>query len=185
MAPGQGVALPATRRPGDAVTPERWQRVKRLFEAALERTPTTRPEFLAGAAADDPTLAAEVLALLASEQKAGDFLSGTPDHALGAVVEPPPPLRLDGRRLGPYRLLAEIGRGGMGTVYRAIRADDQYQKQVAVKVISGWTSAFVRDRFRTERQILANLDHPNIARLIDGGTTEEGWPYLVMEHVEG
>ena len=167
------------------MTPERWQRVKRLFEAALERTPTTRPEFLAGAAADDPTLVAEVLALFASEQRAGAFLSGTPDRDAGSALDAPSAFRLEGRRLGPYRLLAEIGRGGMGTVYRAVRADDQYEKQVAVKVISGWVSAFVRERFRTERQILANLDHPNIARLIDGGTTEEGWPYLVMEYVEG
>jgi serine/threonine-protein kinase len=89
------------------------------------------------------------------------------------------------RRIGPYRVIREIGRGGMGTVYLAARDDDQYQKRVAIKVVRGLDSAAVVRHFRRERQILAGLEHPNIARLLDGGTTDDGLPYLVMQHVEG
>jgi non-specific serine/threonine protein kinase/serine/threonine-protein kinase len=91
-----------------------------------------------------------------------------------------------GRRVGPYELVREIGRGGMGAVYLATRADDEYRKQVAVKVIrSNHDPEFIRQRFQHERQILADLEHPNIARLIDGGSTKEGLPYFVMEYVDG
>ena len=91
-----------------------------------------------------------------------------------------------GKHIGQYQLVEEIGSGGMGEVYRAIRADDEYQKQVAIKLIrTGQDSAHVVRRFRNERQILASFDHPNIARLLDGGTTREGLPYFVMELVEG
>ena len=90
------------------------------------------------------------------------------------------------RPIGPYRILRELGHGGMGTVYLAARADEQFQKRVALKVIrSGADSAVVVSHFKRERQILASLDHPNIAGLLDGGTTDEGLPYLVMEYVEG
>ena len=88
--------------------------------------------------------------------------------------------------VGPYRIIREIGRGGMGTVYLAVRDDDQYKKQVAIKLVRrGMDTDFIVDRFRHERQILASLDHPNIARLLDGGTTEDGLPYFVMEYIEG
>jgi eukaryotic-like serine/threonine-protein kinase len=91
-----------------------------------------------------------------------------------------------GRRLGTYEIVEQIGEGGMGEVYRAIRADDQYHKQVAIKLVrASQNSDFVIRRFKNERQILATLDHPNIARLLDGGTTEEGIPYFVMELIEG
>ena len=91
-----------------------------------------------------------------------------------------------GGRIGPYQVVTEIGRGGMGAVYLAVRADDQYHKRVAIKLVKkGMDSEDILARFRHERQILANLDHPNIARLLDGGTTEEGVPYFVMEHIEG
>lgn len=93
---------------------------------------------------------------------------------------------LAGRRFGAYRLVAEIGGGGMGQVYRAFRADDEYRQEVAIKVVrAGFDSEFVAQRLRTERQILASLAHPNIARLLDGGTTEDGVPYLVMELIDG
>src|SRR5262245_35089982 len=93
---------------------------------------------------------------------------------------------LAGCRIGPYKLIREIARGGMGAVYLAARADEEYRKQVAIKIVKRGmdTEAIVR-RFRKERQILAGLDHPNIARLLDGGTTEDGLPYFVMEYVEG
>ncbi len=88
--------------------------------------------------------------------------------------------------MGVYQILEEIGHGGMGAVYRAARVDGQYEKQVAVKLVrGGYDTSSVLERFRHERQILATLDHPNIARLLDGGTTEDGVPYLVMELIEG
>ena len=91
-----------------------------------------------------------------------------------------------GQRIGPYKVIREIAHGGMGAVYLAFRADDEYQKQVAIKLIKrGMDTDLIIRRFRNERQILANLDHPNIARLIDGGTTEDGLPYFIMDHVEG
>ena len=90
----------------------------------------------------------------------------------------------EGKRIGAYRLLGVIGRGGMGVVYRAVRDDDEYHKQVAIKV-ANWTSEELRQRFLHERQILATFEHPNIARLMDGGTTEDGSPYVVMEFVTG
>ncbi|HXS26394.1 MAG TPA: serine/threonine-protein kinase [Steroidobacteraceae bacterium] len=107
-----------------------------------------------------------------------------PEAATGQPT--PPPDRLEGRRIGAYRILAEIGGGGMGRVYRAVRADDEYRQVVAIKLVrAGVDAEFVAQRLRAERQILANLAHPNIARLLDGGTTEEGVPYLVMELIEG
>jgi serine/threonine protein kinase len=93
---------------------------------------------------------------------------------------------LRARRIGSYEITAMIGEGGMGSVYRAARADQQYKKQVAIKVVKrGLDTPFALARFRSERQILANLEHPNIARLLDGGTTDAGLPYVVMELVDG
>jgi eukaryotic-like serine/threonine-protein kinase len=89
------------------------------------------------------------------------------------------------RRIGPYKLIRELGRGGMGTVWLAARADEQFEKRVALKVVRASDSEEVLRYFRRERQILAGLEHPNIARLLDGGTTDDGLPYFVMEHVEG
>src|SRR5215467_10788614 len=158
--------------------PERRQRVEELFEAALAREPETWASFLAEAAAGDANLAEEVLALLDSREKVlGDQTLESPSESIALPV---------GRRVGPYRVLSEIGHGGMGAVYRAIRDDDQYRKQVAIKLVRrGMDSDFIIQRFKAERQILANLEHPNIARLIDGGATEEGQPYLVMDYVQG
>jgi non-specific serine/threonine protein kinase/serine/threonine-protein kinase len=161
---------------------ERWQRVEELFEAALTKEPASRGSFLAEAVAGDADLAKEVLARLAASEEAGK--SSSADHTLESRTQSGAlPV---GRRIGPYRVLSEIGHGGMGAVYRAIRDDDQYRKQVAIKLVrGGMASDFIIHRFKAERQILANLEHPNIARLIDGGTTEEGWPYFSMEYVEG
>jgi len=168
------------------VTPERWQREKELFEAALELEPAARIGFLAQAAVEDPTLAEEVVQLLESDQKASAFLRTLPAAEIPNSASPKPVNIAEGRLIGPYRVLGEIGHGGMGAVYRAIRDDDEYQKQVAIKLVRGGVeSDFILERFKAERQILANLEHPNIARLIDGGTTEEGWPYFSMEYVEG
>src|SRR5207249_2293210 len=128
----------------------------------------------------------EVESLLQSHARAGTFidkrslfLSDEEGEATGAAAAA-------GELIGPYRVLREIGRGGMGTVYLAERADQQYEKQVAIKLIKpGMDTDAVLRHFRNERQILASFDHPNIARLFDGGTTEDGLPYFVMEYVEG
>jgi eukaryotic-like serine/threonine-protein kinase len=158
------------------VTPERWRDVQRLFHEARGRPRTERAAFVSGAAAGDAELEAEVASLLASADTDEGFLE-TP-------ARPPP--EAPRSRIGPYDVMREIGHGGMGTVYLAMRADEQFKKRVAIKVVRrGMDTEAVLRRFRQERQILAGLDHPNIARLLDGGNTDDGLPYLVMEHVEG
>ena len=180
------------------MTPERWQQVKAVLAEALERPPGERAALLEEACGGDPSLRAEVESLIACEQS-GDV---APDaHPLGrnGSAAALPALLSDGsdvaagplaptlgRRIGPYKIVRELARGGMGAVYLALRADDQYRQEVAVKLIRrGMDTDFVLKRFRNERQILAYLDHPNIARLLDGGTTRGRLPYLVMEYVEG
>ena len=164
------------------MTPEAWAAVKELFGEALARMPAEREAFVRAAPGMDEQALQEVLALLAAHEEAGEFLeSPTAAHVSpGAATAPLP------SRVGPYRVLRELGAGGMGTVYLAEQAGPDYLRQVAVKVIRrGFsTSAFVR-RFETERRILAGLSHPNIAALFDGGTTEDGLPYFAMEYVAG
>ena len=105
-------------------------------------------------------------------------------HAVAAFVEAT--AIAHPTRVGPYRLVRELGRGGMGTVFLAERDDEQYQAQVAVKLVRpGMDTAFILDRFRRERQTLARLQHPNICRLLDGHTTDTGLPYIVMEYIDG
>jgi eukaryotic-like serine/threonine-protein kinase len=167
------------------MTPERWQQIKAIVSNALERELGRRAQFLAQACGGDAALRAEVDSLLAHEQPAEDFIEQP-------AFELPTTLTTQGggrpeaaQRIGPYKLLRELGRGGMGAVWLAAR-DDEFRKQVAIKLIKrGMDSDFILRRFRTERQILASLDHPHIARLLDGGTTEDGSPYLVMEYAEG
>jgi len=147
------------------VTPERWERVKELFEAALAQEPAAQVVFLAGVAPGDPSLAEEVRRLLASDEKAGAFLSTPPNPASVGFVSSEAFTVSVGRHIGPYRILTEIAQGGMGAVYRAVRDDDQYQKQVAIKLVRGGLGPdFVVERFKAERQILANLEHANIFR---------------------
>lgn len=163
---------------------ERWQWVKQLLDEAILVVPEERSAYLDGACGADRELRAEVESLLASHEQAGTNFLMKPAVNLKAAA-PPSPTRI-GRRLGVYQVLEEIGRGGMGEVYRGARVDGQYNKEVAIKLVrGGYDSASLLERFRNERQILATLDHPNIARLLDGGTTEDGVPYLVMEMIEG
>jgi non-specific serine/threonine protein kinase/serine/threonine-protein kinase len=161
------------------------ERVGELLEKAIGLSGEARARYLDQACGGDSGLRHEVESLIAAHEQAGSrFLNEAPDAAL-AVAADGAPVRA-GRRIGPYLLTAQIGQGGMGEVFAAVRADGQYEKTVALKLVrGGYASAFVLERFRTERQILAGLDHPNIARLLDGGTSEEGIPYLVMELVEG
>jgi len=165
-----------------------WQAVKDLFFEALERAPSQRDEFLLEACRGDEQLRAEVLSLLAAHEDSdtGDFITD-PAALLGLkdAGRAPHPSWI-GRRLGGYRVVEELGHGGMSEVYRAVRDDDEFQKEVAVKVLrSGYDIDVLLQRFSIERQILATLDHPNIARLLDAGSTGEKLPYILMEYVKG
>ncbi len=168
------------------MTPERWKLAKEVLGTALDRPARERAAWVAEACGGDAELRAEVESLLASHGEANGFLETTARDAVLRSVMQARPEALAGARIGPYRVLSEIGRGGMGAVYLAERDDQEYRKRVAIKLVRGDVdSASLVRRFRQERQILAELDHPNIARLLDGGTTDEGASYFVMEHVEG
>ena len=130
----------------------------------------------------DVTLLSQVLYVLGDQAQRPEFWDEVPDDAAPSDAQS----RLEGQRLGPYRILRKLGSGGMGDVYLAERADDEYQQQVAIKLVrAGVFSAQVHSRLRQERQILARLQHPNIARLMDGGRMPDGTPYIVMEYIEG
>ncbi len=166
------------------MNPERWRRIDELFRTVADRPPAEREAQLTRICGDDEELRREVLELLAHEPP-DSFLRDPIKHAALAVTNEPAD-ELLGQRIGPYRLTRLIGRGGMGAVYEAVRDDEQFQQQVALKLIKrGMDSDFVRERFVRERQILASLDHPYIARLPDGGATADGLPYFVMEFVAG
>jgi len=167
------------------MTPERFRQVRNVFEAALEKPPHERDSFLANAAAStgDPSLLDDVARLLEAHQRRVTFLDGTMTATPDLRTDP---ARMEGRRLGAFEILREIGHGGMGTVYLARRADGLFSQQVAIKVVNpGIATQEFLDRFHQERAILAALEHPNIARLYDGGATDEGWPYFVMEYLNG
>ncbi len=157
--------------------PDRWREVDELFARALELPEGARGEFLGRACAGREELRGQVEGLLAADAAAATFLEG------GAEREVTGPATA---KVGPYRLIRRVREGGMGAVFEAVRDDDEYQRRVAVKLLRGGLGgAEAALRFRAERQILAQLEHPNIARLYDGGRTEEGSPYLVMEFIEG
>ena len=163
--------------------PERWQKLEKLFHAAAERLPEERADWLEEQCPDDD-LRREVLDLLAAEEPGGEAVEravvGVLDLALEAGEGP------ERTRIGPYRILRELGRGGLSTVYLAERDDAEYRARVAIKLVKrGMDTRDILRRLRRERQILATLDHPYIARLFDGGSTEDGLPYFVMEAIEG
>ncbi|HSN70131.1 MAG TPA: serine/threonine-protein kinase, partial [Steroidobacteraceae bacterium] len=159
---------------------ERWERIKAIYQRALDEPEDERRAFVERECGGDDELAAEVLELLDVPQGDADVIDEIVEEARADEAD------VEGKRLGPYRLIRSIGRGGMGDVYLAERADEEFEQRVAIKVVSGARlSPALVDRFRQERQILANLDHPNVARLFDGGTTDDGMPYLVMEYVDG
>lgn len=167
------------------MTPERWSQVRSLFEQLIELPGTDRASWLSNEAAGDPELLHEVESLMRSYQESDDLLGlGSPgEHVARAARALPDPY--EGTTLGPYEILHRIGRGGLGSVYAAVRSDGEHRLKVAIKLVTPIDSEVPQQRFRTERQVLARLDHPNIARLLDGGTTSDGLPYLVMEYVEG
>ncbi len=161
---------------------ERFHRLQAIFDEVAERPTTERQRALAELCHSEPGLRSEVEALLAAEAGASSFLAGLAPAVDAAVPLP----SLLGRQLGPYRIEEKLGQGGMSTVYLGLRTDLTYQQRVAIKVF-GFSPdrADLLSRFQAERQILASLQHPAIARLFDGGTTEEGLPYLVMELIDG
>jgi tetratricopeptide (TPR) repeat protein/predicted Ser/Thr protein kinase len=165
---------------------EEWQKVEELLDAALELAPAERGRFLEGACADAPGLRREVESLLACEAQADGFL-GAPALALSAdFFDGDGPDDRAGQTVGHYRIVREIGRGGMGAVFLAERADGEFRQEVALKVVRrSLADPELARRFRREREILAPLNHPNIARLLDGGVSADGEPFLAMEYVEG
>ena len=166
--------------------PEYWQKLKAILDDVMELPPERREEFLVSACDGDAALRQEVDSMLAFE-----------DSDLGGLDDPgfsfsypdenvPPASPFIGKTIGNYRVLESLGSGGMGVVFLAERADDSFDQKVALKLIKrGMDSDAVLRRFLNERRILASLKHRNIARLLDGGTTEDGLPYFVMEYIEG
>jgi eukaryotic-like serine/threonine-protein kinase len=180
------------------LTRERWAQIRQIFEDALDRPAKDRAAYLRLVCARDGELRLEVESLLESHDTSPEFLSAPAAH-LGQVMfahgdfSRGDSFRGDeaddypkGYRVGPYEFERRIGRGGMGSVWLASRFDHEFKKQVAIKMVRrGTDSHEILRRFRMERQVLAGLDHPNIARLIDGGSTPDGLPFLVMEYVQG
>ena len=166
-------------------------RVEALLDQALELPVDRRGTFLERLGREDPALRERVEQLLAADAAAGDFLNDGAEAWLRSG--PPTPAHVSeesalalGDRVGPYRVIEELGRGGMGIVYRAERADGEFSQVVALKLVRrGFDGNDTTVRFRRERQILAQLDHPSIARLLDGGLHTDGRPYFAMELVDG
>jgi eukaryotic-like serine/threonine-protein kinase len=165
---------------------DRWNRLNAVFNGALERDVTDREAFVREACAGDEALAEEAARLLRAHARAPAALGTAVFAAAVNAISSEDDHQAVGAEVGPYRLIEEIGRGGMGVVYVAERADHQYEKRVAIKLLKrGIDTDAVLRLFRHERQILAGLEHPNITRLLDGGTAADGRPYFVMEYVEG
>jgi len=164
----------------------RWQQISDAFFSVMDVDPERRGRFLAELCSGDPALLDEVNSLVAAHQQAGDFIQMPVRAPDVPPVEDTATELMEGRKFGPFRVVREIAHGGMGAVYLAEREDGEYRQQVAVKIVRrGLDSASNLRRFRSERQILAKLEHPYIARLLDGGTSSDGLPYLVMEYVDG
>ena len=168
------------------MTPERWQRINEMFHAALLLVGEERSAFLVAQSAGDDALREKVAALLDSHEQAEGFIQGSVFGDAAQLLVEDEAEAMIGQRIGLYKIDREIGRGGMGSVYLATRDDAQFEQQVAIKVVRrGMDTDLVLARFRNERQILAGFAHPNIARLFDGGSTETGLPYFIMEYIEG
>jgi len=163
--------------------PARWERIKAVFQDVFERTPAERSAALDALCGSDNDLRSAVAACWPRTPTPRTSFSRRLTPILGpskdSEVEQTMPARI-----GPYRLVRKIGQGGMGAVFLAEREDPDLRKTVAIKVVSAASEFMVR-RFRTEMQILSGLEHPGIARLYDGGTTDDGLPYFVMEYVSG
>ena len=165
------------------MTPEAWQKLKAVLNAAMERPSGERSVFVREACDGDAEMHRQVNSLIAACEDTWSFFERpaspeAPDSEFVLTMEP-------GRRIGPYEVIREIGHGGMGTVYLAQRADDEFRQQVAIKLIRLGLEEMIVRRFRTERQVLRDSQHPKIATTAGRGTTTEGLPYIVMEFVDG
>ena len=161
------------------------ERLKILYEMLSDTDPVEWARLLDQHCSDDLELRSELVEMLSCLPQARDFIE-TPLTGERELFQSIIQSILIGRRIGNYKILEEVGQGGMGTVYRAVRDDEEYTVEVAIKLVwPGFDREEIRRGFRQERQIMANLNHPRIARLLDGGTTEDGWPYFVMEFIEG
>ena len=174
------------------LTPEQWSAVDRLFDEALDRPESERSAYLRAHCGNDPVLYERVVRLLRSEAEARQALGDSATDFANAMLQSMSSEELAREEeatpdvVGSYRIVRQIGRGGMGTVYLAERADGTFEKSVALKLVKrGMDTDEVLRRFRYERQILAGLDHPNIARLLDAGAAGDGRPYFVMEYCDG
>jgi tetratricopeptide (TPR) repeat protein len=162
------------------LSPEHWRQARHIFEEALDLEPAARESFIRSSCKDDQRLFEEVASLLASYEQADEGFLNPVIEGITSVD------RLEGRQVGPYRVLHRLGQGGMGAVYLAERADDQFRRRVAIKLVRpGYDDGRLLRRFSNERQLLAVLDHPNIVKLLDAGVTDDGIPYFVMDYVEG
>ena len=167
-----------------------WRRVEQVLDLALESDPSSWPEVLDRVCSGDVALRTDAENLLSRYTAARSFLSAPPSAAAAALVaevrDGEPVEAIEGKRIGAWRIVRELGRGGMSRVYLAERADGAFEQRVALKLMrADLDSEIEHERFRAERQILASLNHPNIARLLDGGVTESGVHYLVLEYVDG
>ncbi len=164
---------------------EKWIKAKEIFQTAMDLPLAERQNFIEMQAAGDELIKLEVETLLEAHDEAENFIVA-PVAAMTDFFETEQKNSIVGKQIGAYKILSELGRGGMGAVFLAERADAEFKKKVAVKLIKrGFDTDEIINRFRNERQILANLEHTNIARLLDGGATDDGLPFLVMEYVEG
>jgi serine/threonine-protein kinase len=171
------------RRTEDRLTTDRWSEVVALFEHALDHSPEERETVVRRAAGADADLRDRVLAMLQADARPSALLDSGPGTLAADPVADRQP-SLEGRTIGAYRILHEIGRGGMGTVWLAERED--VGKRVALKLVSGWLASPERAaRFLFERRVLARLEHPNIAKLLDAGVADDGTPWLAMEFIDG
>ena len=165
------------------MTPEKWTLVKDIFSEAVELLPEEQLPFIQERSGGDDSVIREVTALLRSDAEVENFIEEPAVDISRLLADEP---ELVGKKIGPYLIESEVGRGGMGAVFKAVRSDEHFEKRVAIKLIKrGFDTDEIIKRFRHERQILAALDHPNIPRLLDGGAVEDGRPYLVMDFVEG
>jgi serine/threonine protein kinase len=166
------------------MTPEELSQIRGIYEQALPMSPSARDAFIRGACQGREDLRSEVERLLRAHENVPTWMDRPIWEAAGPFGPPPVP-KLEGHNIGGYTLIREIGRGGMGVVYLAERSDETFHRRAAVKLLPASGSDVIIARFQQERRILASLDHPHIAKLLDAGATEEGWPYFVMEFVEG
>jgi eukaryotic-like serine/threonine-protein kinase len=168
------------------MTPERYQQIKEIFNAMMEQNPSARATFLSACCNGDLLLKESVENLLAAHEKSDGFIEKPAFSLAAELIHAEPSSVADEQCIGAYKIISELGHGGMGVVYLAERNDDAFKNRVAIKLVRrGLDNEDIVRRFINERQILANLNHPNIARLLDGGTTQNGLPYFIMEFVEG